>query len=220
MFISNKYTKWYLNIIDSAKNRSLPLGVYTEAHHIIPKSLGGNNTKSNLVILTAKEHFVCHALLVKMVADDHKKKMVYAFWRMANSTGKRYKPTSRMYEVARREFVQAQTGHPNYMKFHKPESKNRISTTMKQVLSNLTPEEKSDRMKKSCSAPSTWTPERIENMKQGMRGKKKTKTPALLAAEEQRRNRSQSQKMKCGDSNRGKTWKLVGGKRVWVTKEN
>ena len=32
--------------------------------------------------------------------------------------------------------------------------------------------------------------------------------------------RIQNDPLKCGDANRGKSWKLVNGKRVWFTKEN
>lgn len=100
------------------------------------------------------------------------------------------------------------------------ESKQKLSKSRKEMLSSLTKEELANFVKNSCSSPSSWTPERIEKMKSGMRGKKKTKTPSLLAAEEQRRIRIQQDPLKCGDANRGKTWKLVDGKRVWFTKEN
>ena len=33
------------------------------------------------------------------------------------------------------------------------------------------------------------------------------------------KNRSEEQKLSCGDTNRGKTWRLVNGKRVWFSKE-
>jgi len=100
------------------------------------------------------------------------------------------------------------------------ESKSKLSNTKKKQLSLLTREERADRMKKSCSSPESWTADRIENMSRAMRGKKKTKTPALLEAERQRQNRTPEQKLKCGNYNRGKTWKLVDGKRIWVNKEN
>lgn len=51
---------------------------YTEKHHIIPKSLGGDNSKENIVRLTAKEHFVCHRLLCKMTEGKSKQKMILA----------------------------------------------------------------------------------------------------------------------------------------------
>ena len=80
--IQNKYTNWYLKIIENAKMRILCDNAYHETHHIIPKSLGGTNIKDNLVKLTAKEHFICHLLLVKMVIGDAKRKMAYASWQM------------------------------------------------------------------------------------------------------------------------------------------
>ena len=66
IFHSNKYSRWYNQIIERAKCRLLN-GEYKEIHHIMPKCLGGNNDSSNLVELTAREHFVVHWLLTKMV---------------------------------------------------------------------------------------------------------------------------------------------------------
>ncbi len=80
MFKSSKYTTWYYNIVRNAQQRVLGTS-YTEKHHIIPKCLGGSNKKENLVSLTAREHFICHLLLPRMVeAEEHKKKMWYAAW--------------------------------------------------------------------------------------------------------------------------------------------
>ncbi len=57
----NKYLKWYWNICKNAKNRFLDKNVYSEKHHIYPKSIYGENLE--LVKLTAKEHYICHLLL-------------------------------------------------------------------------------------------------------------------------------------------------------------
>lgn len=76
LFINNKYTKWYYQIINSAKQN--PHCGYTEKHHIIPKSLGGDNSKENLVRLSARQHYICHVLLVKMTEARYKSKMGYA----------------------------------------------------------------------------------------------------------------------------------------------
>lgn len=85
IFIKSKYTKWYFNIVNNAKLRNLE--GYGENHHIHPKSCGGSNQADNLVRLTAKEHFVCHHILTKiMTRYEHEIKMNYAFWRMI--TGK------------------------------------------------------------------------------------------------------------------------------------
>ena len=77
MFINNKYKKWHDSIIDRAKNRVL--SCYVEKHHIIPRSCGGSDGKSNLVKLTAREHFIVHLLLTKILKGNNKDKMILAF---------------------------------------------------------------------------------------------------------------------------------------------
>jgi len=101
LFLTNKYTCWYYNIVNRAKSRVLSADSYYETHHIVPKSLGGDNTVDNLVRLTAREHFICHWLLTKMVSGSDQKKMAYACKRMMhskNSRQDRYQITSRVYE--------------------------------------------------------------------------------------------------------------------------
>lgn len=82
-FISNKYTALYIRICDNAKQN--PRIGYTECHHIIPSSLGGTNDQSNLVNLSAREHFICHLILTKMTVDDDKTKMLQAAWLMIHT---------------------------------------------------------------------------------------------------------------------------------------
>lgn len=101
LFIDNKYTRWYYNIVDCANARVLDVEVYSEKHHVIPRSLGGDNSADNLVALTAREHFICHWLLTKMTSGAKQKKMAYACKMMMHSHSKgqqRYRVTSRIYE--------------------------------------------------------------------------------------------------------------------------
>ena len=102
----NKYTIWYTAITDRARTRKLD--GYTERHHVIPKSLNGTDDKTNLVDLTAREHFICHWLLTKMYTGEAKSKMIYALNGMKRN-GKftqRYETliTSRVYESLKKEF--------------------------------------------------------------------------------------------------------------------
>lgn len=57
----------YESIIAKAQmeNRTKKNGYYEE-HHIAPRSEGGSNRRDNLVLLTAKEHYVAHHLLWKI----------------------------------------------------------------------------------------------------------------------------------------------------------
>lgn len=125
LFLQNKYTSWYFAIIDKAKER-ITEG-YTEKHHIIPRTLGGKNDKSNIVVLTAREHFVCHLLLTKMLTDDNRHKMVYALHMLSNASNKlhqRYIPSSKLYEYERKIFsethsVRMKNNHPLQNPVHK-----------------------------------------------------------------------------------------------------
>ena len=118
LFLQNKYTAWYFAIVNKAKERVTE--GYTEKHHIIPKTIGGKNDKSNTVVLTAREHFVCHLLLTKMLTGDHRHKMVYALHMLANASNKlhqRYTPSSKLYEYERKVFAKT---HSNRMKQNHP----------------------------------------------------------------------------------------------------
>jgi hypothetical protein len=101
MFKQSKYSKYYYNIVNNAKSRVITDNIYIEKHHIIPKSLGGDNTASNLVRLTAREHFICHRLLVRITSGQARNKMVHALWRMCNSLKIEYKVSSKTYEMVR-----------------------------------------------------------------------------------------------------------------------
>lgn len=104
LFIKNKYTRLYYLIVERAKSRTI-FG-YTETHHIIPKSLGGRDSKDNLVILTAKEHYICHRLLTKMTEGCNRSKMWNALNLMIRAHRdyqKRYVPNGRVYQTVKEE---------------------------------------------------------------------------------------------------------------------
>ena len=81
MFLDNKYTKTYYKIINQAVERSRlkQRNDGFQTHHIIPRSFGGTDDPSNLVVLTYKEHRVCHRLLIEMVNGANRYKMMYAY---------------------------------------------------------------------------------------------------------------------------------------------
>lgn len=49
--------------MESRKNRERIDGQYYERHHIVMKSMGGEDSEENIVYLTAREHFIAHWLL-------------------------------------------------------------------------------------------------------------------------------------------------------------
>lgn len=95
------YQRLYESIINNRKMH--PYAGYTEIHHIVPKSLGGSDSSDNLVRLTAREHFICHYLLVKIHNSGPSHfKMIRAFLMMLveGNNQKRYIPSKR-YEFLR-----------------------------------------------------------------------------------------------------------------------
>jgi hypothetical protein len=91
------YQNIYNNLIEKAKIRTELLG-YKEKHHILPRSLGGDDSLENLVNLTAREHFIAHLLLAKMYGG----KMVHAVYMMSTRNGY----TNRVYEQIRLQFIE------------------------------------------------------------------------------------------------------------------
>jgi hypothetical protein len=85
-----------------------------EKHHIIPKSMGGSDKKSNIAILTPREHALAHLLLVKFLTGKHKAQMVFALKTMISYRNKhRDQLTTRQYEALRKSFqIESQT--PEY----------------------------------------------------------------------------------------------------------
>ena len=129
MFYPNKYTSWYFSIINNATHQNRSKGsIYYESHHIIPKSLGGNDRKDNKVLLTPKEHYVCHLLLPKMCkSGSHKAKMVYAFMMFNGKTKVKYR--SRIYQIMKNHYSKIIKGanSVNYGKKHSFLTKSKIS---------------------------------------------------------------------------------------------
>lgn len=148
MFNDAKYTSWYLKLVERAGNRKVVEGVYYEKHHIQPKSLGGRNTKDNLVYLTGREHYVAHLLLLKMCVEKKSTgKMVAAFKYMSNVrnnyTQRRY--NSRLFEYHRKisKRLQSETmrgeNHPNFGKHWSEEIRQKMSNGRMGINTN-TPE--------------------------------------------------------------------------------
>jgi hypothetical protein len=122
IMLTNKYSKLYHIITSNAKQRIIDR--YTETHHIIPQSLGGSNDKENLVELTAREHFICHWLLIKMTEGKNRSKMLYALngMKAENRYQQRYhtKITARVYEKYR---IEHSENHSKRMKGKAPPNK-------------------------------------------------------------------------------------------------
>ena len=106
--------------------------VYYELHHILPKSLGGDNTKNNLVLLTAREHYIAHLLLYMIYKEeggDTFKKMSFALTSMLS--GKRTPHlhfSAKQYNLLKEAARNIRKGSKvlNTVNYRKPKSKDHI----------------------------------------------------------------------------------------------
>lgn len=114
------YVKQYIALIRHAETRLQPAG-YLEKHHTFPKSIFGENKR--IVLLTAREHYIAHALLEKIyikrygMSSPLTHKMTKAFYMMNNVSGigqQRY-TNSHLYEANKLRFIDSVTGKNNPM---------------------------------------------------------------------------------------------------------
>ena len=110
--------------------RNKSTGIY-ESHHILPKSLGGTNDKSNLILLTPREHYIAHWLLYKIHTGVHKARMAYAFFKMSQCNPNQHRVfNSSLYNYRKNIMIIACSGtnNPNYGKSaHSLESRQQMS---------------------------------------------------------------------------------------------
>ena len=170
IFISMNYNKIYDDLMLSRlllkpeRIKEKRNGEYFEGHHIIPKCKGGTGTSTrpknntNIVLLTAREHFLAHWLLWLIYRD---RQMALAFHKMLSTTKNIKRITSsRGYEEAREAFKLTNIGNQygkGKTKIISEEQKKNQSLTMKgRYLGNNNPffnkkhtEESKDKMRKS-----------------------------------------------------------------------
>lgn len=178
IFINNKYTKIYYSIINSANARDLPKNIYSEQHHIIPRSIGGNNSKDNLVTLTAREHFVCHLLLTKMTFGENKIKMSLAAYMLVSATSKnqnRYKVTNRVYNQLKINFSEAKKGKATWNKGKKVTDIN-ILANIKNAAALREENYKSGKLSRGNMGKYKRTEEHINKLREGIKANSKFST--------------------------------------------
>ncbi len=120
------HKKIHDNIIEKARSehREKYTGHYYERHHIVPRCLGGTDDSDNLVLLTAREHFLVHWLLTKIYPEEIL--LVYAL----NSCGLGNSPhrggQSWLYKFAREKYVE--------LLKHNSEWKRKMGKTMEKLI--------------------------------------------------------------------------------------
>jgi hypothetical protein len=136
------YQKIYDSIINNAKLsfRKKGNGIYYEEHHIIPVCMGGINNKSNKVLLTAREHFICHKLLFRIYPNNKKIGLAYHNMVYTMSDRRKLKLSSSDYEEARLIAFNASKGENNAMFGKKHSNEARKKQSEKAILRFSNPE--------------------------------------------------------------------------------
>lgn len=118
-----------------------------EKHHILPRSMGGDDAPENMVYLTLREHFVAHLLLWRIYRNSS---MAYAVHIMRQRGSK----SSRTYHDVRTFLAKLQSvrmkgaKHPLYGVGHKDSSREAMSRSHKgKKLSDSTKSKMSDSRK-------------------------------------------------------------------------
>jgi hypothetical protein len=156
-------------------------GEYFEAHHIVPRSMGGEGKNKeyrhpNLVMLTLREHYIAHALLWLIYRN---REMATAFNFMCivrNKNEKNRITSSRMYEEVKRYLNSIERSPEHRQKLSKALLGRKLSIETKQKIrqaslgKKMSPEaiEKT----KKANLGKKRSPEQIENMRQAQLGKK------------------------------------------------
>lgn len=96
------YALAYQRLIAHAQQRVCVNG-YVERHHILPKALGGSDDSSNLVALTAREHFIAHMLLARMYGGS--------MWHAITIMKKDGRGTARSFAIARKKLSDLMMGN-------------------------------------------------------------------------------------------------------------
>lgn len=98
------YRKIYMQLINKRKTEILDKTDGTENHHVVPKCVGGSDSKNNLVRLKVREHFIAHWLLTKMYSGKERILLEFAFGQMStfSKTNEYRRANSKLFERSKR----------------------------------------------------------------------------------------------------------------------
>jgi hypothetical protein len=143
------HQKIYDDIIENAKSKNRkklrknnPNYVYYEKHHIIPKCLNGNDEKHNLILLTGREHYICHKLLTYIYKDN--RSIACAFFRMTFDKKGNRKISSRDYAYAKELYhnIPKQSSYDVWLeKYGKEEADKRYISCIEKMKNHIFSEE-------------------------------------------------------------------------------
>ena len=170
--MSLTYNEFIQNILDTRGRFGVPDGEYKERHHILPKCMGGNNDKENLIDLYPQEHYEAHRLLA--LENPHDSLLNYVWGMMTNRITKQFTNSDEV--VSKEDYDETRRALAKYLsEVHKGQSfteehKRKISEALKGR--EFSEEHKNNISRNHYKGPNAMkgkhhTQESIEHMKVG-----------------------------------------------------
>ena len=132
--------QWHYNrLIETRKFKNRESGVYYEKHHILPRSMCGDDSENNLVYLTAREHFLAHWLLWRI---HRNRQTAFAFWNMCTRNSRQEKSSfsSISYQEAKESWINTSDfkgeKNPMFGRKHSEKTRQQLSIKAKNRTSN------------------------------------------------------------------------------------
>lgn len=158
------YTKIYVSLLmKRTKNHIIDeSNTSCELHHIVPKSEGGTNDKSNLVRLTIKEHIFAHQLLARIYNDKQMWLSAHLLMKTKDVPNNKCLRLAETARIKMSEFLRGKNNplygkgvfgedNPFYGKHHSEEMKRHLSMMKKGKPSSFRGRHHSDETKKILS---------------------------------------------------------------------
>ena len=173
-------------IVNAARsqNRSKGNDEYYERHHIKPRSLGGENTPENCVLLTFREHFICHRLLCKMTTGSDRRKMQHAVAAMVRRSSEQFRVlTARHFAIAKKHNADAMRGKRFSPERRELQRRNTAASWINADERKLALSERSSRLNRGVPKPASTR----QNISKSLQGVKHSVERNLRKSERQKK---------------------------------
>jgi len=214
----------YNEFINKCKNKNY-LDLIVQKHHIIPKSNGGNDSEENIVYLSVHDHFWAH---VYYAIDTGKCKtapglILHTYCAKKDFSENEWDDAVKVAYELQSELMKNLKRRKGWK--HSEETKQKMS---KKALGNKRSLGRKDsnevKEKRASSLRGRKNSEESKNkmsLSAKLRPRKKhsEETKLKIGKSHLGKKRSDSTKKKQSENKKGRTWKLINGKRMWSPKK-
>lgn len=193
--MNNHHLNRYKKFIDALKNQRID--GYFEKHHIIPRSMGGDDNASNIVCLTLRQHYIAHWMLWKAYGG----KMAIAFDYMNGIKKYGYRLTGRTIKMLSEDVSKRRSERPVSLETKEKQSKAKLGKRLSaEHIENVRQAQIGRKLSDEWKA----------NVSKGKRGKSNGRLGCVVSEETKKR---------IGDAQRGELNHMAGRKHSLETRE-